>query len=248
MIRLCDSVSKCLSDFIRPHIRNVEWQGKPTGLDRFLQSATKTIAYYIQKCEDRPHFDRPKARELLEKAAQALQTAASNLNDISAWNELALYLRDVYLSDRKDLEPRTSRARSKKWDKACAFYEKNVAPSALSSSLSSLEAVVSLAAERVTLQPGDHQRNEAAEQFAEDMIFAWICGTGEIPACATLNGRSKNASAFAAMLTKINDDIFKGTAAWSDGKHPFFSYAQTAKKKVSDLYPELVRRPQKRAS
>jgi hypothetical protein len=245
-IQFCDRVSRCLSDCIGPYVRSVEWEGKPTGLDRFLDRATTAIAYYRHKCEVRPQFDRSKAREQFEKAAEALHAAASRLNEISAWNELALYVREVYLSDRSDLKPRTSPARSKKWDKTAEHYDRTVAPSAIVNLLAPLEAALSLAKERVTLQPGDYQRNDAAKQFAEDMAVAWISGTGEIPACATRSKRSRNPSPFAAMLAKINEGIFKDTPAWSGAKESFFGYAQMAKEEMNSRYPELVRRPQKK--
>jgi hypothetical protein len=83
------------------------------------------------------------------------------------------------------------------------------APDQIARRLSQLEAVVSLAAERVTFGPGDAQRDQIAQDFTDQLASAWYSATETLPTCSKPTPRLKNPSPFAHLLQTINQGLLK---------------------------------------
>jgi hypothetical protein len=236
---------------IKTYAQSVEWEGKPTGVDRFVKNGLAAIAWYVResKVRERVRDRQPKAEKLFARGAKALKSAAAVLEKISGKPELSSYLTDLYMNRPKpssicdqhgaadgEIRPDDDEEHLRRWTAQREAYQE-ISPANTARSMMHLEPVLRLAAERLKWKPGDYQKKPAAKVFVEEMIMAWVSGTGKIPTCATPNPRSKNDSAFLAILKRINSEIFKveGVPLIRD----IVSAAQTARREIKARYPGL---------
>jgi hypothetical protein len=153
--------------------------------------------------------------------------------------ELMNFLKSI--SRRRWLQRTNKTNRKKPWlpDKKLE-HERNlledkfrrISPLELAAQLLELEAVMTLAAEKVTFQPGDFQRIQYAQKFVDELANAWLSATGELPTYSKPSRRSRNLSKFAAMLNIINQEVL------SEGKFLSNSlqyYGQRAVKNIGQV-------------
>jgi hypothetical protein len=219
---------------IKNHAQVIEWEGDPTGADRFVKNGLAAIRWYVLESEVRCRVQdrQPIAQELFARGTEALKCAAAVLEEISENHELSSYLAGLYMNG-----PRPSSSRDlKRWTRQREAYEK-ISPANAARSIMHLEPVLALAAEQLKRKPGDYQRNPTVNVFVEEMMLAWVSGTGQIPTCATRNSKSKNDSPFLAMLKRINSEIFE-----VEGVPPIrdiVGVAQAARREIKTRYPGL---------
>ena len=244
-------IRKVLADCIRPSLRSVTFLDEPTSLDRFLDNAIRALAVYIQQCDSRPSFDRAKAGDALRNAIEAVCTARERLQSIAKWRELADFVETVFVragkteqATRADktrqqqiLSERTLARELRLHDEPQEIFQK-FSPQTLAVKLLQLEPVLMLAAERIKLQPGDHQRNEHIQRFVDEIAFAWICGTGQFPTYSKQSRRSRNPSPFAALLIAMNKTILPEHMR---SRNDFRDYAQNSVKRMKQRFPNHIR-------
>jgi hypothetical protein len=176
-------IRNVLTEHIQSHVRVVEWSGEPTGLERFLREAVKAIEIYVNQRKVERAFDREKAKILLTQAVEAVRVAQLRLQAIAGWTELSSFLESIFALQKSATSKEIS---LREFFKAARTQRKRrvlrtLEPKFLANLLIQLEPLLGLAAERVTFQPGDYQRDETAREFMDAMAFAWICGTGRLP-------------------------------------------------------------------
>jgi hypothetical protein len=114
----------------------------------------------------------------------------------------------------------------------------------LAARLMKLEPILTLAAERVELQAGDIQRDEIAQELCNELAYAWICGTREIPTVSEPSRTYRTNSPFLSLLALVNENIDPRF------RHPteFRNYGAKARDEMRRQYPELakVRKPRGR--
>jgi len=240
-------IIKILSRCVQPYVRVVEWNGKPTGLDRFLHNALRTIATYVSQRGRGPMFDRIKAKAVLLKADKTVLAAITALTEISMWRELSHYLEQLYLGAQPHERPKSETpARHKPTasavNRAIGQADQQLAtylafsPWTVVGRLSNLEPVLTLAVERIGFQPGDFQRDDIAQEFIDEMVVAWISATGGLPTYSKASPRSRSPSPFAALLMTVNAGILR-----KDLRSPndFREYAAKSIKQMKERFPEL---------
>ena len=241
-----------LSGFIDAHVKSVEWQGKPTSGDRFIKNAMRAIATFEQRRAAQPNFDRRAVKETLKRTVDRILDTCQQLEHIATNRQLSQFLKSIFVStaDRKNTarerlaDKQALSAELKQSEKLFKLY-REISPRALSAQLMKLEPILTLAAERVELQAGDFQRDEIAQEFCNELAYAWISGTGKIPTVSELNSKSRETSAFLRLLDLVNDNIdqiFRHRTA-------FRNYGANARDKMRQEYPELapkVRKPRGR--
>jgi hypothetical protein len=231
-----------LTTGIHGHLQSVEWDGKPTGLDRFLGNAMAAIENYVYHCRMQPAFDRRKAQKMLKGAARAVAATMHKLNSIYNWPELSQYLQEVYLAavklkpvnrtagTPKNTSPTEAISRGlKEQDSRLASFP---TPRAVAADLMKQQAVLAFAAKRVKLESGDYQRNDAAQTLTNELAYAWMCGTGEYPTYSRLNKQSKNLSPFGQLLKNIN---LNGLVGNERSQNNFRDYALKSVKTMHDM-------------
>jgi hypothetical protein len=198
-------IDDVLSKFMAPYIRDA------TKLQPFLNDAKRAIAAYEGARETR--YDRPDAKKLLTETLTSLETTRRKLQEIARWPELSDYLKRVYRnappterpepSSRKQVEQAFQRRAG--LDKSYSQF----APDQIAWRLSQLETVLSLAAEQVTFGPGDAQRDQIAQDFADQLASAWHSATERLPTYSRPTPRLKNCSPFARLLETINQEVLE---------------------------------------
>src|SRR5262249_10468619 len=221
-------IDDVLSNFMAPYIRDA------TKRQPFLKDAKRAIAGYVGVRET--EYDRRKAKELLTETLTSLETARRRLQEIAGWPELSNYLKRVYREapewpeNRKDAAPTErpepssareqveldvldkeleKRGQARQRTAALDRNYSNFAPDQIAWRLSHLEAVLSLAAERVTFGPGDAQRDRIAQDFADQLASAWHSATERLPTYSRPTPRLKNCSPFARLLETINQEVLE---------------------------------------
>src|SRR5262249_45066601 len=134
-----------------------------------------------------------------------------NLQKISQWPELSRYLKRVFTraTPTERPEPSSEKQVKKEFQRIAILDEiySDFAPDQMGLRLSQLETVVSLAAERVTFGPGDAQRDQIAQDLADQLASAWHRATKRLPTCSRSTPRLKNPSPFARLLKTINQEL-----------------------------------------
>jgi hypothetical protein len=200
---LDQQIDDVLSAFMAPYIHDA------IRLKSFLKDAKRAIAAYVGARET--EYDRRKARKLLAQTSTALERTRQNLQKIAQWPELSNYLKRVYrratLTERP--EPSSEKQVKKELQRIAVLDENysEFAPDQMRLRLSQLETVVSLAAERVTFGHGDAQRDQIAQDLADQLASAWRRATKRLPTCSRSTPRLKNLSPFARLLKTINQEL-----------------------------------------
>jgi hypothetical protein len=201
-------IDDVLSKFMSLHIRDA------TKLKPFLNDAKRAIAAYVGARET--EYDRRKAKRLL--SATSIATTKRTLQEIAQWPELSNYLKRLYrdasewpwkIKIKMATSPRLAKRpqRRRKADLGRSYSD--FAPAQTAQRLSQLETVVSLAAERVTFGAGDAQRDQIAQDFADQLASAWHSATERKPTYSRPTPRLKHPSPFARLLETINQRLLK---------------------------------------
>jgi hypothetical protein len=238
-------IDDVLSKFMAPYIRDA------TKLEPFLNDAKRAIRGYVGERET--EYDRRKAKKLLSATSIALETTKRKLQEINQWPELSDFLkrlyqefarwpelsellkplhRDATLAERP--QP-LSRKQVKQELRRRADLDRSysdIAPDRIRWRLSQLEAVVSLAAERVTFGPGDAQRDQIAQDFTDQLASAWHRATETWPTCSKPTRRLKNPSPFARLVKTINQELLMKRHR---SPNNFFEYGAKAVKRLRQL-------------
>jgi hypothetical protein len=215
-------IDDVLSKFMAPNIRDA------TKLEPFLNDAKRAIAGYVGARET--EYDRRKAKKLLSTTSNALETTKRKLQEIAWWPELSDFLKRLH----RDATP-TDRAEAvvpEAGDCPRQNLYSDFAPDKIAWRLSQLEAVVSLAAERVTFGPGDAQRDQIAQDFTDQLASAWHRATKTWPTCSKPTRRLKNPSPFARLLKTINQELLMKRHR---SPNNFFEYGVKAVKRLPQL-------------
>ena len=241
-------IDDVLWKFMAPYIHDA------TRLKPFLKDAKRAIAGYVGARET--EYDRRKAKKLLSAASIALETTKRKLQEIDQWPELSSYLKRLH---RDAMSVPTSTSPTGQW----LVLEKQPQPSSLKQveqelkrradfdtsysqfapnqirlRLSQLERVFSLADERVTFGPGDAQRDQIAQDFADQLASAWHSATERNPTCS--RSRLKKPSPFARLLETINQRLLKDRHR---SKNDFLEYGVKSIKRLPSAKPRRSRRP-----
>jgi hypothetical protein len=208
-----------LSAAMTDHVRKARFQGKSTSLERFLGNAMLAIATYESRSLRRRLYDRGRASKLVKEVSVALLAFQQTLKRTVEWKQLDRYLEMLFVADRKqkkrqhdEREGKRSVAKLsiralKREMKLADLYRAQFrarSPEELLNRLKFLEPLLTLALERLELQPGDAQRDEIAREFASAMMFAWMSATGAVPTIS----KSKPLP-FQRLLARVNRDILK---------------------------------------
>jgi hypothetical protein len=238
-------IDDVLSKFMAPYIRDA------TKLEPFLNNTKRAIAGYVGARET--EYDRRKAKKLLSSTSIELETTKRKLQEIAQWPELSNYLkrlhRDAPPAKRKQMEQelrRRARISSLKQVKQelrrrarLGKSYSDFAPDQIAWRLSQLETVVSLADKRVSLGPGDAQRDQIAQDFADQLASAWHSATERVPTCSKPTRRLKNPSPFALLLETINQKLLKKCHR---SPNNFFEYGAKAIRRLPSAKPRRSRR------
>jgi hypothetical protein len=196
-------IDDVLSKFMAPYIRDA------TKLEPFLNDAKRAIAGYVGARET--EYNRRKAKKLLSSIA--LEKTKRKLQEIAQWPELSNYLkrlhRDATLAEQPQPSSRKQVKQELRRRADLGRSYSDFAPDKIAWRLSQLEAVVSLAAERVTFGPGDAQRDQIAQDFTDQLASAWRRATKTWPTCSRQTSRLKNPSPFARLLETVNQRLLK---------------------------------------
>jgi hypothetical protein len=247
-------IDDVLSKFMAPHIRDA------MSLEPFLKDAKRAIAAYVGARET--EYDRRKAQKLLSATSTALETTERKLQEIAQWPELSNYLKHLHRdaagggemsrneairrlvrgmlpanalaeqpqpSSRKQVKQ--ERRRRADLDRSYSDF----APNQMWLRLSRLETVVSLADERVSFGPGDAQRDQIAQDFADQLASAWLRATKALPTYSRPTRRLKNRSPFARLLETINRELL---AERHRSPNNFFEYGAKAIKRLRQFEPD----------
>ena len=185
-----------LSSAMKDHVREARFQGKSTSLERFLRNAMLAIATYESRSLRRRAYDRGKASKLLKEVRVALWAFQRALERTVEWKQLDRYLTSLFVAARKQNERQhVAHAADRRPDATVKRYARALlearkladlyraefrarSPRGILNQLRHLEALLSLALEKLELQPGDVQRDEIAREFASAMMLAWMSATG----------------------------------------------------------------------
>src|SRR6516165_3421774 len=199
-------IDDVLSKFMAPHIRD-----DATKLELFLNDAKRAIAGYVGARET--EYDRRRAKKLLSATSIALETTERKLQEIAQWPELSNYLKRLHRDATLAEQPKPSSQKQVKQElrrKAnLGRGYSDFAPDQIAWRLSQLETVVSLADERVTLGPGDAQRDQIAQDFTDQLASAWHSATERLPTYSRPTQRLKHRSPFARLLETINQELLR---------------------------------------
>jgi hypothetical protein len=221
-------IDDVLSKFMAPYIRDA------TKLKPFLIDAKRAIAAYVGARET--EYDRRKAKELLSATSIDLETTKRKLQEIAQWPELSNYLKRLHRDASLTEQPQPSSRKQVKQElqrrAELGRSYSDFAPDQIAWRLSQLEPVVSLAAERVTFGPGDAQRDQIAQDFADQLASAWHSATERVPTCSRPTPRLKNPSPFARLLETINQRLLKERHR---SPNNFFEYGAKAIKRLRQL-------------
>src|SRR5262249_39201887 len=202
-----------------------------TKLQPFLKNAKRAIAGYVGARET--EYDRRKAKKLLSATSIALETTKRKLQEIARWSELSNHLKFVYRDSTPTERPEpSSQEQVEKELQRIADLDRSYsdfAPDQLQLRLSRFETVVSLAAERATFCPGDAQRDQIAQDFADQLASAWRRATKTWPTCSRPTPRLKNPSPFALLLKTINQELLE---AHHRSANDFIEYGLKSVKRV----------------
>jgi hypothetical protein len=213
---------KILQDCIWPHLQNFKQKERQSRLDHFLRAAILAVAIYENQRKEQASFDRAAARKLVLATHQTLLKAGNLLRQIAANRPLTSFLKRLFVSigrgpnetpTTKPVKPKRATAASGSaanelsnqmtcTDTALHAYHRSDS-AGVAGQLSRLEPLLMLAAERLTFQPGDKQRDDIARNFTNEMAHAWFSATGKI-SFAKPSPRSRKESPFAMLLASIN--------------------------------------------
>ena len=228
-------IDDVLSTFMAPYIRDA------TQLEPFLKDAKRAIAGYVGARET--EYDRWKAKKLLSATLIALEKTKSTLREIARWPELSKYLKRLHRDATLPEQPEPSSPKQLKQElrrraRLGRSYS-DFAPEQIAWRLSQLETVVSLADERVSFGPGDAQRDQASQDFADQLASAWHSATGRKPTCSRPTPGLKNPSPFAQLLETINQRLLMEHHRSANN---FFEYGAKAIKRLPSAKPRRSRR------
>jgi hypothetical protein len=210
-------IDRVLGEFISPHARDAEWNGRPCSIERFVDNAKEAIARYETTRDKEGRFDRAAATPLLQKACSNIEAAATSLGEIAAWRELDGYLTQIFL-DRcemtnpgikagNDENPADAIVRQLSLENKREAVFRSFSPAETMMQLRRLATVINLAADKTVFAPGDWQRDWIARDFAHEMLFAWFSATGTLPAAAKSNKSTVQRSPFIRLLEVTNSLI-----------------------------------------
>ena len=234
-----------LSSAMKDHVREARFQGKSTSLERFLRNAMLAIATYESRSLRRRAYDRGKASKLLKEVRVALWAFQRALERTVEWKQLDRYLTSLFVAARKQNERQhVAHAADRRPDATVKRYARALlearkladlyraefrarSPRGILNQLRHLEALLSLALEKLELQPGDVQRDEIAREFASAMMLAWMSATGVVPTIS----KSKPLP-FQRLMATINRDILKAEVRHpTDFRYPAVFAADRARKR-----------------
>jgi hypothetical protein len=239
-------LSEILASTIRPHLRGFDSKEQEQRLNRFLTIALSAVATYDHQRTEQENFDSIAAREKLVAAHTALLAANRALANVAMDRHLMRFLELLFVHQNQNTtSPETPT--SKRWKRVEALArqleqsEKSLSgyrafnPRAAADQLSRLEPVLMLAAERLTFQPGDMQRDDIARMFTDMMASGWLEATGKCPSHAKPSPRSRNRSQFAALLTSINREFLKREF---QSKNDFRDFAAASIRQLRRDFPD----------
>jgi hypothetical protein len=219
-------IDDVLSAFMAPYIHDA------MSLEPFLKDAKRAIAGYVGARGT--VYDRQKAKKLLSTTSIAVEKTQRKLKQIAQWSELSNYLKRLSsgATPTDQQEPSSPKQMEQELERRAALARSYsyFAPDQIAWRLSQLETVVSLAAERVTLDPGDAQRDRIAQDFTDQLAAAWHSATGKLPTCSRPTPRLKNLSPFARLLKTINEGLLE---KHHRSANDFLEYAIKSVKRVS---------------
>ncbi len=202
----------------------------------------RAIATFEHRSKANDNFDRQAAKKILKGTVDRILETCRDLEYIASNPELSEFLKRLFAStaDRKDIARQRLTAEQSlsaalgQSGKLFQLY-RNISPRSLAAQLMKLEPLLNLAVERVELQPGDFQRDEIAQEFCNELAYAWISGTGKIPTISEPNKRTRSPSAFLRLLELLNNNIDQTFY------HPtaFRNYGAIARDHMRLQFPEL---------
>jgi hypothetical protein len=241
-----EKIKSLLANFIQTHARSLNWQGKLTGVDRFVENAMTATATFEYRKSRTERFDRPTAKATLRATVSKILDASRALESIAANRELTHFLEQIFVTDmltdhrRTNPSPKvtaktlkTNLRRSGQWIESY----REISPNVIAAQLMRLEPILTVAAERVEFRPGDFQLDEIAQEFCNELAFAWISGTGQLPTFSKSNPNSRKISAFAELLSLVNGSILD-----PEYKHDndFRTYGVKALNAMRKQFPDLA--------
>jgi hypothetical protein len=235
-------IRKLLADFIRVHVRSIEWDGELTGMDRFIENAVLAIASFEYRRGIEVNFDRRIAKEALKLAVGRVLDTRRALEQVARNRELSKFLEDIFVTDIRGndaQETKRGRSRTSAFRRSRGVLEayRKIAPQALADHLMSLEPILTIAVERVEYQSGDFQRDKIAQDLCDDLALAWISGTGRLPTFSKPNPRLRNKSGFAELLSLVNNSIIEPQFKH---KADFRNYGVNSRNKMRKNFPVLA--------
>ena len=215
--------------------------GNPPGMDGFIDVAIRAIATYESRRTREAIFNRSTAKASLDNAIRCILVTRDALLNVAASQQLLNFLREIFVmsgAHRSTGDPRTTKAEKVALRQAAHLLDHfaTFSPDRLADHLLELEAVLSLAAERMKPQ-ADSRKNEIAQEFCDGIAHAWLLGTGEIPTLAKFNPNSRSSSPFAHLLETINQNILVETVR---DPFDFKTYGVKAIARIKNAYPELA--------
>lgn len=211
---------------------------------RFLRYAQTAIATFEHRKRTADQFNRPQAKAELENAVSAIIAAQRALERIASWKEISDYLKHVYLDAVPKVNVGTSdieETMQLRQEQEEGLYNEylSFSPAALAARLMQLEPVLSLAIEKVGFGPGgDSLRDDIAQEFCNDLAYAWILVTDRIPTFPKPNPQSRKLSPFANLLRRVNDEVLLEYAR-NDGAFQYFGIQAVAR--MRQLFPTLTK-------
>ena len=219
-------IDDVLSKFMAPYISDA------TKLQPFLNDAKRAIAAYVGARET--EYDRRRAKKLLSSIP--LEKTKRKLQEIAQWPELSNYLKRLHRDATLAEQPKPSSQKQVKQELRrradLGRSYSDFAPDQTAWRLCQLETVVSLADERVTLGPGDAQRDQIAQDFTDQLASAWHSATERKLTYSRPTPRLKNPSPFARLLETINQRLLKERYR---SPNNFFEYGAKAIKRLRQL-------------
>jgi hypothetical protein len=202
-----------LKSALPTRIKPTAFEDKPTSAGRYCDYAKHAIAVFEHRKKASAQSNRRQARAELESAVASVLETQQKLERLAGWPEISAYLKSVYVScvSKPKFEPEEmDESIKRRHERAVALSNeyRNFSPDVLSARLAQLEPVLSLSIEKIEFGPGgDALRDDISQEFCNEMAYAWILGTGQIPTYPKPNPKSRKLSLFASLLKNINDEV-----------------------------------------
>jgi hypothetical protein len=208
-----NEIERLLKAALPAKIKPIVFDGKPVSSDRYCEYAKHAVAVFEHRKKAANQSNRRLAKAELESAVAAVLEAERKLERLASWRELSDYLKSIYVgrAPKPQFETEDTLESVKiRHEHAAALLNEfhNFSPETLSSRLAQLEPLLRLSIEKVGFGPGGEAlRDDISQEFCNELSYAWVLGTGQIPTYAKPNPKSRKLSFFAGLLKSINDEI-----------------------------------------